>query len=549
VPKYEKPVVICSPIGFEYIRAHQTIRRLAENLSAAGFTVLRFDYHGCGDSIGSDRDDDRVAKWLESIATVVQFARELSGNHEVNLIGLRMGATLAYKSTENLPIANLILWNPCPEGRTFVRDMQIVEQAGIGSSMEQRPPDIAVDAAGFILTDETVSSLSQLQMSKVRPVESPAVLLIERDDLPALSRVLGWLTDQDLAVDVFRASGHKEMMLPPQRSQVPATAIESMTSWLQGRSETTDFPSSGNGDGADIVQSGDLTPGNGINVRESAVWFGESQRLFGIVSQPNQDEATDMPAIILLCGGAVHRVSANRMYVPLARRLASIGFKVLRMDISGVGDSRCASGARGNRPYARSLRGDVDAAMQMLSKRFDARRFVLAGICSGAYAAMQIAKSSDKVAGLVLINQLVYFLSGEGPNQIESEGNEVVGAEDFPRANTVFDRVARKVLRRTCTSIGWPSRLLVRRSLGGDLSAALLDIVEREIPIDFIFSADDPAKDALMLYAGKTVNKLIAKQAVTLTSIAGADHTFNSVQSQDEVLKCIVENLTARWCR
>jgi len=197
--KYENPVVICSPVGFEYIRAHRTIRRLAENLSAVGFIVLRFDYHGCGDSIGSDRDDDRVAMWLESIASVVQFARELSKCDAVNLIGLRMGATLAYKSAENCRVANLVLWNPCVSGATFVRDMQIVEHAGSGHGTQRRPPHIAVDAAGFVLTDDTVSSLSQLQMSEVRPAGSPAVFLVERDDLPASSRVLGWLTDRELA--------------------------------------------------------------------------------------------------------------------------------------------------------------------------------------------------------------------------------------------------------------------------------------------------------------------------------------------------------------
>jgi len=297
------------------------------------------------------------------------------------------------------------------------------------------------------------------------------------------------------------------------------------------------------------VQSDALTPGDGGDVRESAVWFGDRQSLFGIVSKPGPDSATDLPAVVLLCGGAVHRVSANRMYVPLARRLASIGFTVLRMDVSGIGDSPCAAGETESNPYAQTLCDDVEAAMQMLSEQFGAQRFILNGLCSGAYAALETAKSSNKVAGLVLINQLVYFLSPQGASETNSRVNGVSGAEDFPKANTFADRVARKVLHKISTKIAWPSNLLMQRSLGGDLSAVLLDVTERRIPIDFVFSAKDPAQNALMLFSGKMVKELVQKDMVTLSTIADTDHTFSPAISQDDVLRCIVESIETRWCR
>src|SRR3954451_13983708 len=47
-----RAAVLCHPWGQEYIRAHRSMRRLANMLSATGRDTLRFDYFGTGDSAG-----------------------------------------------------------------------------------------------------------------------------------------------------------------------------------------------------------------------------------------------------------------------------------------------------------------------------------------------------------------------------------------------------------------------------------------------------------------------------------------------------------------
>src|SRR2546430_14798006 len=59
--------VVCSPIGHEYTRSHRTVRHLCDRLARQGIAALRFDYHGTGDSPGSELDPDRVVRWQRDI--------------------------------------------------------------------------------------------------------------------------------------------------------------------------------------------------------------------------------------------------------------------------------------------------------------------------------------------------------------------------------------------------------------------------------------------------------------------------------------------------
>ena len=60
-------VVLCYPFGQEYVRAHRAFRLLANRLASVGFHVLRFDYHGCGDSSGGRGRGD-LSRWKSDTA-------------------------------------------------------------------------------------------------------------------------------------------------------------------------------------------------------------------------------------------------------------------------------------------------------------------------------------------------------------------------------------------------------------------------------------------------------------------------------------------------
>ena len=87
-------VVLCYPIGHEYVQAHRAFRQLAVYLSKQGFPVIRFDYYGCGDSTG-ESVQGTIQQWCEDISSAIEEVRDRTRSRKVCLIGFRFGGTLA----------------------------------------------------------------------------------------------------------------------------------------------------------------------------------------------------------------------------------------------------------------------------------------------------------------------------------------------------------------------------------------------------------------------------------------------------------------------
>ena len=86
-------LVICPPIGYELWSSYATLRAVAQDACTAGFTVLRFDYDGTGDSVGDHRDADRMHAWMQSIDQACRYLLDESGVQKLSLLGLRLGAS------------------------------------------------------------------------------------------------------------------------------------------------------------------------------------------------------------------------------------------------------------------------------------------------------------------------------------------------------------------------------------------------------------------------------------------------------------------------
>lgn len=112
-------VVLCQPWGTEYIHAHRAMVRLGETLSRTRFHVLRFDYHGSGDS-GGDFADVELEGWRSDIRTAADECLSMSGASRVSLVGLRIGANLAADVARDLAdLDALVAWDPIVDGAAY----------------------------------------------------------------------------------------------------------------------------------------------------------------------------------------------------------------------------------------------------------------------------------------------------------------------------------------------------------------------------------------------------------------------------------------------
>lgn len=144
-------------------------------------------------------------------------------------------------------------------------------------------------------------------------------------------------------------------------------------------------------------------------VTERVHTFGKDGSLVGIVSVPRDPRAAaaaaQRPFVVVLNAGLVHRVGPFGLGVQLARRAAARGFRVLRFDQSGLGDSA-------PRPGSLSMEEQVvldgREAFDSLSKTYGADRFVVGGLCSGALNAHRITVSDERVVGMWMLDGYAY---------------------------------------------------------------------------------------------------------------------------------------------
>ena len=176
-------VVLCYPMGREYLSALRAYRSLAIQLSNSGFPVLRFDFFACGDSEGDCREGS-VARWCEDVSAAIG---EMWRRHRLSrfcLAGLRLGGTIAMMAGINrTDLHSLVLWDPVIEGGPYLRELGLYRREAFwevptaqARSLCKTPED---ELLGFALSErlrQEIRSINLLTL-EARPPEN--VLLIQ----------------------------------------------------------------------------------------------------------------------------------------------------------------------------------------------------------------------------------------------------------------------------------------------------------------------------------------------------------------------------------
>jgi pimeloyl-ACP methyl ester carboxylesterase len=114
--------LLCNPFGQEAVRSKQAYRVLAERLAREGCAVLRFDFHGTGDSPG-ELADQSLAGWITDLLAADAWLRTRlqSSSVPVHWFGLRLGASLAALAAGRAAPSprELLLWDPITNGAQY----------------------------------------------------------------------------------------------------------------------------------------------------------------------------------------------------------------------------------------------------------------------------------------------------------------------------------------------------------------------------------------------------------------------------------------------
>ncbi len=186
-------VLLCNPFGQEAIRAHRLYRVMSERLAAAGYSVLRFDYYGSGDSAGDD------AEWdvLGSIADADAALRELlarSGAPRWSAVGLRLGAAIALEAARRAPqpAQHLLLLDPVLDGRAYLTALAASNQEALNRGYGVRWPLSAQlrhsmlpapqsEALGFVISPACRTQIEALTPARLLPLPAARASLLVAD--------------------------------------------------------------------------------------------------------------------------------------------------------------------------------------------------------------------------------------------------------------------------------------------------------------------------------------------------------------------------------
>jgi alpha-beta hydrolase superfamily lysophospholipase len=567
-PTRNLAVVLCNPLGYEAMSVHRTYRHLAERLAKRGFSALRFDYDGTGDSSGRSDDPGRMRAWLDSIQAAADEACARAGTRQLALFGVRFGATLAAQAAlERGGVDCLIPWAPVISGRAHVRELRayrLIKPVKAAAPKTLQPTDGSEEIAGYSFSRETLADMAALDLLAPSDCVARRALVLPRNERAAdETRLVDHLKGRGTDARLGQESGYGSMMRDdPYETVVPFATLDGIVEWLSEEphpERRTPAPARP----ARPMLSVAGRPGK-MGVVETPLFFGEANRLFGVITEPDGPLRADRPALCFLNVGGNHHVGPHRMNVDFSRDLAAHGYLTFRLDVAGLGESRATPGTRENRIYTKDSVADVQSAMTLLGQARNVSRFVLVGLCSGAYLAFHSAAEDARVAGQVLLSSYAFEWKDGDPvapterKTYDSTRTYLHALLDYQvwlralQGEVDIFGIAGILLERLQTRIDSElpfvsARLRGQRRHQNDVERAFNEMCDRGVQSLLVSSFTDGGLDMITRYLGSGARKMRGRKEFALEIPTGADHTFSSLASQKILLRIITRYLNRHF--
>jgi alpha-beta hydrolase superfamily lysophospholipase len=580
-------VVLCNAFGYEGLLSYRAYRHIADEVSARGQWVLRFDYDGEGDSAGGAWEPNRVDAWMASIDAAVSVLRA-RGVTDVRLAGFRIGATLAARYATTHPgISALALWAPCERGAAYVREQQVRARMSAAArpaqpSVSHRFPEDSLEAVGFELTGETLRAIGEMDLTAEPFLHCPpSVLVVDRDDAAAADELLQRFGAAGATVAHEYMSGYENFITDGEENAVaPVATIHRIAEWLD--SSPPPRPVGAASDPPLVVESSKLAiddptanrltpPGAALDeIVEEPVWIDD--RFFAICSSPAGRAPARGATIVLPNTGSVCHIGPGRLYVTLARYWASLGFTVVRVDLGHAGDSIHVDPATENNPYAATRPTELHDVITWVRNWTGNDHIIAGGMCSGAFLTLHLAIDGADIDNVLVINPPAFYLRADALAST-SEERAYHSAHTLTRGFTDFRRwrlalrdpeIRRRGIRSVRKLVGANAlsglRVLAAgsarnaaRRLGLPVKSSsvlahdLAGIIVRGGKVLLVFASGESSATYFRTFGGPECETLSHGAGLDVINVEGGDHVFSPPASREQLVDAVTGYLTREY--
>lgn len=246
--------------------------------------------------------------------------------------------------------------------------------------------------------------------------------------------------------------------------------------------------------------------------REPVVLINNGEKIFGVIHIP---EKTPAPFVLLCHGFTGTKIEPHRIFVKTAEALTNAGIGALRIDFRGSGDSEGSF-------KDMTLEGEISDAMvaidYLLNNEFvDKEKIGILGLSMGGAVASMVSGRNNHIKSCVLWSAVCHF--DIFFNRSPEEMGKIKDYGDF--LDLGGNPVGKQFLAEIATK------------------KPLEEIKRRPLPVLIIHGSGDfvvPIQHAYDYFNGlKDTHK------VKLEIIEQADHTFNSIEWETQVINKTVE--------
>jgi pimeloyl-ACP methyl ester carboxylesterase len=527
-------VVFLPAVGYAYSSSHRAVRVIAEALAEQGCWVVRVDYPGTGDSAGREADIEALSTWRDTVSVAATWVRQL-GVAQVAIIGLDLGATLALMECSRVDAAAVIAIHPVWSGNRFVRRLRL-----LGLDVPADP--LAIASGGSFFSAGLSHDIAALEIDSLDIVGRTPVLIVDSPGRPDSAHLVGGMSasthvetwnvatlggflerpaeeavaDPELAGRLARWLSQFAPAMPamPAKPVMPAMPAKPVMPAMPAK-PVMPVP------GYELVAAAEVAP----SIVEEFVTIGPDE-LAGVLTRAEGRGAGLGRTLVLLNSGSDPHIGPGRAWVELARRLVDYGWSTLRVDWTGWGESPDGESAPG-RPYDQHTREETRRLISAL-QHAGADTVVLGGLCAGAWVALDTARRSDEVDGVIALNPQLYWRRG-----------------DPVEALLVNTRLRRH------DEIAWikaekASGRWDREDATGKLAIAgewLEELTARGTPTSLLFAEGDDGLEYLEDRMSRRLGALLDVGVVRVREIPEIDHSMHQTWLRERLYATVAEEL------